>query len=431
MANTYIQTYGCSANQNNSEIMAGILNQSGHELTDLDNAEVIILNTCAVKKKTESKIKRKIQDLKNQFPNKKIIVTGCLAQTDAKAIQKINPDAVIFGTDHITEIASHVQSNLVQINLSKKREEKILTPKISSNKLIAIAQISEGCLSNCSFCKTKLAKGNLFSYPQEKIISSIKQDLESGAGEIWLTSQGNENYGMDSGQNQLIPLLNKILELPFNFKLRLGMMNPINLPNIEELIDIYKHPKMYKFLHIPIQSASNKILNDMKRGYTIEKVEIILSKFKKEIPNLAFATDIITGYPTETEEDHQKTVELIKKYKPDILNLSKFSKHKGTSADKLKDLQKKILNQRNQEIMRVHRKTALENKNKYLNNTITVFVNKKNNNGCESRDENYNIILINTKENILGKSLQVKITTIGPHHMIGETKKNLEIIELI
>ncbi|MBS3093079.1 hypothetical protein J4456_00685, partial [Candidatus Pacearchaeota archaeon] len=143
MANTYIQTYGCSANQNNSEIMAGILNQSGHELTDLDNAEVIILNTCAVKKKTESKIKRKIQDLKNQFPNKKIIVTGCLAQTDAKAIQKINPDAVIFGTDHITEIASHVQSNLVQINLSKKREEKILTPKISSNKLIAIAQISE------------------------------------------------------------------------------------------------------------------------------------------------------------------------------------------------------------------------------------------------------------------------------------------------
>src|SRR3989344_4593168 len=103
---------------------------------------------------------------------------------------------------------------------------------------------------------------------------------------------------------------------------------------------------------------------DMKRGYTIEKVEIILSKFKKEIPNLAFATDIITGYPTETEEDHQKTVELIKKYKPDILNLSKFSKHKGTSADKLKDLQKKILNQRNQEIMRVHRKTALENKNK-------------------------------------------------------------------
>ncbi|MBS3080130.1 tRNA (N(6)-L-threonylcarbamoyladenosine(37)-C(2))-methylthiotransferase [Candidatus Pacearchaeota archaeon] len=466
--NTYIQTYGCSANQNNSEILAGLLNQEGHKLIDNpEQADFIILNTCAVKEKTESKIKRRIQDLYKKYPNKKMIITGCLAQTDSDKIRRLNSNSIILGTNNYTDINNIINPGLVQINISEKKEEKILIPKISQNNLISITQISEGCLSRCSFCKTKLAKGNLFSYPMNKILSSIEKDLKLGAKEIWLTSQGNENYGMEQGKNRLIELINEILSLPYDFKLRLGMMNPINLPNINELIQVYKNIKMYRFLHIPIQSASNKVLKDMKRGYKIEKVELIINKFREEFPNMTIATDIITGYPTEIQGDHEKNLAFIRIFKPDVLNLSKFSKHKNTPAENLKELPKKIINQRNTDIMRLHRQTANENKQKFKNKIINVFVNKKNMDFYESRDENYNIILIKSdKENfekpknskfskkdfdaislgikipnpstskkievfgnggysksskdILGKNIKIRITNVGVHHMIGE-----------
>ncbi|MEN9625927.1 MAG: hypothetical protein RL557_255 [archaeon] len=402
--------------------MAGLLIQEKNELTDdPEQADILILNTCAVKEKTESKIKRRIQDLQKLYPNKKLIITGCMAQTDAEKLTKLSKNATILGTDHYHEINNIIKEPLIQINISKQKEEKINLPKVSSHNLIAITQISEGCLSNCTFCKTKLAKGNLFSYSQEKIIQSITNDLQKGAQEIWLTSQGNENYGMDQGKRALANLLQNILDLPYNFKLRLGMMNPINFP-LDDLIEIYKHPKMYKFLHLPIQSASNKILKDMRRGYTIEKAEKIIQSFKKEFPHMTFATDIITGYPTETEQDHQKNIQFIKTYKPRVLNLSKFSKHKGTQADTLKNLPKEIVNKRNTALMRIHRQTAAEEKENYKNKSIKVFVNKKmENNTYEARDESYNIILIQSNGNILGKNLQVKITQTGVHHMIGET----------
>ncbi|MEK6871410.1 MAG: tRNA (N(6)-L-threonylcarbamoyladenosine(37)-C(2))-methylthiotransferase [Nanoarchaeota archaeon] len=422
MASAYIQTYGCSANQNNSEIVAGLLARDGNTIAnDVASADAIIINTCTVKEKTTDKIKRRIQDLQRLFPNKKMIVTGCMAQTDGEKIKKLNRNAIIVGTDHYTEIPSMLnESPLISIRTAKQKEEKILLPKIFNNNLIAIAQISEGCVSNCTFCKTKIAKGNLQSYPQEKILQSITQDLQNGAQEVWLTSQGNENYGMDQGKNKLSELLKNILALPFDFKLRIGMMNPINFP-IDDLITIYKHPKIYKFLHLPIQSASNRILKDMKRGYTIEKAEKIIKTFKKRFPHITFATDIITGYPTENEEDHQKNLQFIQTLQPDILNLSKFSKHKGTQADALKNLPIKIVNQRNTEIMRLHRQTTAGRKRHYLNKIIEVFINtKKGNNFYEARDENYNIILISSLENILGKTIHVKIINTGVHHMIGE-----------
>jgi len=423
MKQIYIETYGCSANQNNSEIIAGILNHDGNKLIyNPDKADFIVLNTCAVKEKTEGKIKRRIQDLHKKYPYKKMVVTGCLAQTDSDKIRKLNPDSIILGTDHYTDISEIInQDNLVTIKISKQKEEKILLPKISQDKLISITQISEGCLSKCTFCKTKLAKGNLYSYPQEKILASIENDLKQGTKEIWLTSQGNENFGIDRGKNELVELLNKILSLPYSFKLRLGMMNPINLQDTDKLIRVYKNEKMYKFLHIPIQSASNKVLKDMKRGYKIEKVKEIINKFREEFPNITIATDIISGYPTEFEEDHNLNIEFIKKYKPDVLNLSKFSKHKNTPAEKLKNLSISIVNKRNIEIMRAHRQSANEGKMKFLNKTINVFVNKKiSNNNYKSRDDNYNIVLIKSNNDILGNNVNVKIINVGVHHMIGD-----------
>ena len=431
----YIETYGCSANQNNSEIIAGLLANSGYQLTNnQENADILILNTCVVKKKTENKIKRRIQDLKSNN-DKLVVVTGCMPETDAIAINKLNPRALLLGTHNIKSVVQLVNRNNSELSiinnannyLEKQNEEKILLPKISFNNLISITQISEGCLSKCSFCKTKLAKGSLFSYPQEKIIESIKRDLENGAKEVWLTSQGNENYGMDRGKRELPELITRILNLNYDFKLRIGMMNPRYLyDTVDELIEIYKNHKVYKFLHIPIQSSSNKLLKDIRRMYNIELVGIIIEKFKKEFPDITISTDLITGYPTETDADHKCNLDFLKKYKIDVLNLSKFSKHKNTEAERLKELSIKTINQRNKEIMNLHRQIAFENKKKFLNKNLKVFVNKKIGNNedelYEARDENYNIVLINSSSDILGKNLRVKIKNIGVWHMVGIIK---------
>lgn len=447
----YIETYGCSANQNNSEIIKGLLRQSGYQLSNNpDIAEIIILNTCIVKGKTKTKIKRRLQDLSNLYKDKLIIVSGCMPETDKFSIKKINPKAVLLGIKHIKDISKLIndykENKLTKIRekeyLDKRNEEKVFLPKIPINKLISITQISEGCLGDCSYCVVKLAKGHLFSYPSDKILSSIESDLSQGAKEIWLTSQDNASYGLDRNNQELPELLNKILALNHNFKLRLGMMNPNHLyPILEEIIEIYKNKKMYKFLHIPVQSASNKILSDMNRPYKIEQVKEIINKFKKEIPDITISTDIIVGYPTETEQDHKLNLEFLKEFKPDVLNLSKFSSHKNTKSGKLQILDKEVINKRASELMELHRKTAMENKQKFKGKTLKVFVNKKTNipdvfenkkhfvnrinySKCflfESRDDNYNIVFINSKnKGILGKKIKVKIIRTGVHELFGE-----------
>ena len=455
MKNIYIETYGCSANINNSEILAGLLTQAGYNITNnQDIADTIILNTCIVKGKTENKIKRRIQDVKKS--NKLIIITGCMPETDAKQIKQLNPNTILLGTHHFKEIIKllkdYFENKLTdkrqQEYLSKTNEEKLNLPKKPQNQLISIIQISEGCLGNCTFCKTKLAKGKLYSYSQDKILSSIKNDLQQGAKEIWITSQDCASYGMDKSERNLPELIKKIILLPHKFKLRLGMMNPNYLyPILDEMIEIYQSPKIYKFLHIPIQSASDKILKDMKRQYKIKKVEEIIKRFRTEFPDITIATDIIIGYPTETSKDFQESLNFIKTYKPDVFNLSKFSSHKGTEIYKqlsqgkvmrrkplcvlahkqteacsLKELPIEILNKRNIEIMKLHQETALQNKQKFKDKTIKVLINKKlSGNLFEARDDNYNIILISSSDKtILGKTKQVKIEQVGVHHMVGE-----------
>ncbi len=428
----YIETYGCAANQNNSEILKGILTQSGYKITNnQDIADILILNSCIVKSKTENKIKRRIQDISKTYLDKLLIITGCMPETDAKQIKKLNKNTILLGTHHFKKITTlikdyHENKLFTKQNhyLLAENEEKILAPKIPQNKLISITQISEGCLGNCTYCKTRIAKGKLFSYPIDKIVLSIESDLQNGAKEVWITSQDNANYGLDEHEHKLPELLNKILKLKHKFKLRLGMMDPNNvLPILDELISLYSYPKMYKFFHIPIQSGSNKVLKHMNRFYTIQEAEQIISKFKNCFPNITIAIDIIIGYPTETESDFNQTFEFIEKIRPDVFNLSKMSIHKQTKAGKLKPLPILIINKRTSKIMQLHKQTASENKKKFLNKIIKVFVNKKlTENFYEARDDNYNIVLIRTDNDkgLLGKTIEVKIIQTGVHHMIGE-----------
>jgi len=439
----YIETFGCTANQNNSEILAGLIRQSGLEITtNPDIADLLIINTCIVKSPTEKKIERKVFDLLKNYPDKPIIIAGCMPEVRAEKLRRKN--IYLLGTHHfkdILKLIKKISENSYEEKefLSEKNEIKLCLPKIPEIKKIGITQISEGCNGFCSFCIVRLVKGKLFSYPQEKILENIENDLKSGAKEIWITSQDNATYGLDErfheakygiesasgvaskGKRKLPELMRKILQLKGKFRVRLGMMNPENvLPILNELIEIYKNEKIYKFLHVPLQSGSNKILKLMNRKYTIEDFLKIIGKFRKQIPNLTLATDIIVAYPQETEQDFQETLNLIKKIKPDVLNVSKYWAMKGTPASKEKQIPKEIAKSRAIKLMQEYKKISAEKNKNYLEKETKVFVYDKFQNHYLARTENYKLVLIQSDKNYLGKFVNVKIIGMEKNHLVGE-----------
>jgi len=422
MYNIYIETYGCSANQSNSEIMAGLLASAGFNIVkNKDIADVIILNTCIVKGRTEQRMRSCIQG----FSKQKLVVAGCMSSAEADKIKKIAPNAVLVGVHDFKKILLAVSSVIKGKQkdfLSERNEEKLCLPKIPFNKVISITQISEGCSGNCSFCITRLAKGDLFSYSEQNILKSVKNDINSGAKEIWLTSQDNAAYGLDDGSRMLPELLEKILSLKGKFYLRLGMMNPNNvLPILHELVKCYKNEKMFKFLHLPLQAGSDSVLKAMNRNYSVKDFLKIIEAFRKEIPDITISTDIICGYPTETNEDFEKTIQIIKKIKPDILNISKFWSMPRTQASKLKQLSSEEIKKRSTKLAPLHQEIAIDNNKKWIGWQGKCLIDDfGKSNDMLARNESYKQIVLKADKSLLGKFVNVKITNIAPHYLYGD-----------
>lgn len=426
MLEIYFETYGCSANKNSTEIMKGIVKSAGLNIIENpDRADFIVINSCIVKEPTEAKIKKRINDFLKK--DKKIILAGCMPRLNEKKFAHI-PNLFLIDTSQVKNIVNLIKDirdgNYDSDKYLKKRNEvKLNSPKISEEKIIGITQISEGCLGECNYCITKLAKGKLFSYPLDEIVKNVQRDVDSGCKEIWLTSQDCASYGLETGKYLLPELLKRILELKGDFFVRIGMMNPNSVLKIlPELIELYKSKKMFKFLHIPIQSGSNKILNEMGRNYKVSDVMKIINEFKKNFPEGVIATDIIVGYPGEKDEDFQETFDLIKEIKPEILNSSKFWPRSGTSAVKLKQINRKIVIKRVSALMKLHLDICNENQIRWKYLETDVLIDKKGFPGTFlARDKNYSLFAVQTTDkNILGKIVSIKVKKVLPHYLIGE-----------
>lgn len=330
----------------------------------------------------------------------------------------------MVGSHHIHQIANAVkricEGKIVSLT-GEKNEIKLCMPKINQNRVIGITQILEGCLGNCTYCMTRYAKGGLFSYPKEKIIENVKNDLKNGCREIWLTSQDNGAYGLDEGNAELPGLLNEIASLKGKFFLRLGMMNPNHALNIlDKLIECYKNDKMFKFLHVPLQSGSDKVLRDMNREYKSKDFIKIIKKFKKEFPNLTISTDIIAGYPTEKEGDFYDTLNVIREIRPSVLNISKFWPRQKTTAAKLEQLDANVIKKRATEAMNIHREIAFEENKKMIGWQGACLVDRHGfGDTFLARNTGYKLIILRGK-NLLGKFLNVKITRAMPHYVFAE-----------
>jgi threonylcarbamoyladenosine tRNA methylthiotransferase CDKAL1 len=364
----YMESYGCSANQADGEMMLGLLKNYGFDIVDSpEESDINIINTCVVKSPTENRMKyriKKLCSLKNQ-----LVVAGCMPKTSRKIIEKIAPKASLLGPDSIEKVVDVTVATLSGnkiVFLKDLKKPKICLPRLRKNPVIDICEISTGCLGNCSFCEVKFVKGKLFSYPIDLILKEIKSSLNGDCKEIWITSQDCGCWGFDR-KLALPELLNKICEIEKKFFVRVGMMNPTHIKDmVNYIIDSYKSEKIFKFLHLPIQSGSDFILEKMHRDYSVGDFRKIVKGFRKEFSCLTLSTDIIVGFPEETEQDFKKTIDLMKEIKPNIVNISKFGSRPGTKAAKMKQLLAKVINERSKKLMKIVKEIKLKQNEKWI-----------------------------------------------------------------
>jgi threonylcarbamoyladenosine tRNA methylthiotransferase CDKAL1 len=333
-AKIFIEGHGCSASLADTEIMRGLVEHEGYELVESeDQADLSVLVTCTVKSVTEQRMLSRIREL--SIGSRKVVVAGCLPKADPEKVRVIDRGMSMIGPGNLDGLLPTIRSTLqgeTLVSLQPKKLVKTGMPRNRFNKTIGIVEISSGCLSSCTFCQVKLVKGVVFSYPENEIVDEARRFISEGAREIWLTSTDNAAYGRDS-KTSLPSLIRKVCALDGDFKVRIGMMNPLITDRIfEELIDCLKDEKVFKFVHLPVQSGSDRILLEMQRGYTVNEFESTVARLRKEIPELTLSTDFIVGFPTESDSEFEESMRLVERTRPDVLNLSRFGARSGTKA---------------------------------------------------------------------------------------------------
>lgn len=416
MTKAYIETYGCTFNQADSQIMKGALRESSISLTAApEEADIIILNTCSVKLSTEQKIIYRIRELSRLFPSKKLIIAGCMVEANGNELLKAAPGASWVGPLQIGNIgrACNETMNGEVIRLvGKSGLVKAGALKIRDNPAIAIVPICEGCLGACSFCSTKFARGALFSYPPERILEEIKDAVKNGAREIQLTAQDTGAYGKDAGKS-LPSLLRKIDGIEGRFLVRLGMINPEHARGMgNELIECFGSKKMYKFLHIPVQSGNDEVLRNMRRRCSVSQFKNIVKAFRERFPEMAIATDIIVGFPGESESAFEDTTSLIEEVRPDVVNVSKFTPRPRTEAKKMKQLPTKVIKDRSERMSALCRKIAKEKNEKMIGRRCEILITERQRT-LTGRDESYRQVALVKGNASIGEFVRVRITGTG------------------
>ncbi|MEK0346522.1 MAG: tRNA (N(6)-L-threonylcarbamoyladenosine(37)-C(2))-methylthiotransferase [Nitrosopumilus sp.] len=419
MAKIFVEAYGCSASFADSEMISGLIVNGGHTLVDNSSkSDLNIIVTCSVKDATANKMIHRIKSLKS----KPLVVAGCFPKAEKSTVEKFSGNASLLGPNSLGMTLQVIDSALngkKQVALEDSDLSKVGLPKVRLNPVVGIVEIASGCMSECTFCQTKLSKGDLSSYRLGDIVRQVQTEIKEGCKEVWLTSTDNGCYGFDIGTD-LPSLVNAVVEIPDDFMIRIGMMNPMYMPRIkEDLIKSFENDKVFKFLHIPVQSGSDKVLHDMKRGHTVGTFREIVKKVKERFGDFTISTDIIVGFPSETEEDFQKTVDLLDEVRPDVVNLSKYSTRPGTEAAEWKQIDVAEVKRRSKIIFDQIRKTSMENNKKWIGWTGKVLFDEKTNDGIKGRNFAYKPVFVRNEVDI-GQYHTIEITDVTVNSLLGK-----------
>lgn len=402
--------------------MSYLLNECGYEkISETSKADFVLINTCVVKAPTESKIKDLLVKLYQKSP---LIVTGCLPQVMVDWCHQKIPQAALLGVDHFGEICQAAKNTLKGKTFELITRKKEFCEEIQRDRdrpLTGILEISKGCTGLCAYCIVRIAKGPLVSKSTNQIIQEAQIALAEGCKELWLTAQDTASYGVDL-DTSLPLLLESIVDLPEDFMIRIGMMNIDYASRImEPLKDFLQHPKIYSFLHIPMQAGSDVVLKKMNRRYTIKEFKLLVEQLRKDI-NLTLSTDVIVGFPGETEEDFKKTLEVLDEIQFDVVNISKYGDRKGTISSKSQEkLPTEIIKQRSIALTeKVHEMTLARNRNWIgWEGTALALRRDERTTATLLRNKSYKLIAIDNPTIELGKWYDIRITDALKTRLVG------------
>eukprot|EP00842_Homolaphlyctis_polyrhiza_P001049 jgi/Hompol1/1945/HPOL_002800-RA len=447
----FVKTWGCGHNNSDGEYMAGQLAAAGFDVAldqaQAQHAQLWLLNSCTVKGPSEQTF---TNDVAHALAlGKRVVVAGCVPQANPR--DGIWSKLSIIGVQQIDRVVDVVQETLLgntvqllrdhaplpsssstssstsTLSLSKRKPggAPLDLPKIRRNPYIEIIPINTGCLNSCTYCKTKHARGELGSYSPSEIIDRVVSVLDEGVKEIWLTSEDTGAYGRDIGVS-IVSLLDGIISAMETHSnkdamLRVGMTNPpYILEHLDGIARILAHPRVFAFLHVPVQSGSTSVLNDMRRLYTREDFETVVDVLKAKVPGVTIATDIICGFPTESDQDFDQTMALLEKYRLSVVHISQFYPRPGTPAARMKRIATNVVKARSR------RATAFfesyRSYDHFINTVHRILVTEQSADGKHYVGHNkfYHQILVAQDPRLMGRSFRVKIVEVGKFFMKGE-----------
>jgi len=309
--------------------MQSLLLRQGHDVLAAESdADAHLLVTCTVIERTERDMVRRIRAL--AATGKPLVVAGCMAAAQPRAVRALAPNAYLVSPRKWTQVAALFEADTACAEQVRDAEATGL------GYHDAIVPIAQGCVGRCTYCITRIARGRVTSYARDDLVAEVCRHVERGVREIKLTGQDTAAWGVDTGET-LADLLAAVTAIPGEFRIRVGMADPLAvLPILDGLVAAYRHEKVFKFLHLPVQSGDDGILERMKRDYAVADFERIVRAFRRPFPELTLSTDVILGFPGETEETVAATVDLIERVRPDIVNVTRFSPRAGTPASEWK-----------------------------------------------------------------------------------------------
>jgi threonylcarbamoyladenosine tRNA methylthiotransferase CDKAL1 len=418
----YIETFGCTANLGNSQDLARALQEMGHIPSSLEEADAVIVNTCAVTEKTERKVVRRLIQLQGE----RLIVAGCLPVAIPESIGDIRcrDRQGLLNRSSAVGISAlfggPFKPRLGELPHGPNCESLPIGPS-PLDDLCAIVNVAEGCNGSCSYCIVAKARGRLKSRRAEDVAEEVEELAALGTAEVQISAQDTAAYGSDIGTD-LGQLLDRLASIPGDFRLRVGMMNPNSALLIkDQLLKAYQSPKIYRFLHIPIQSGSEEILRSMGRRYSVADFLKIVSAFRSSHPRITIITDVIVGYPGETDEDFLETMQLIERLQPDKVNLTRFSARPGTTAAQKYDMPDRIKKDRSRELTRMWLKIAASRNEQYRGKILEARITERGRDGTmKARADNYLGIVVKGRPK-LGSLIQIAITDSNPFYVSGHS----------
>ena len=422
-----IKTYGCQMNVHESEKLAGILEEMGYTLAESQNeADLVLFNTCAIRESAEQKIFAHIGELKKlkkEKPNMIVAVCGCMSQQNGypeTLVKKFPFIDIVFGTHNISQLKDFIlkrkqtKKKVIDIQETENIAYRDKMPKKRTSGVNAWVNIMYGCNNFCTYCIVPYVRGREVSRPLEDIVKEVEALLKEGYKQITLLGQNVNSYGNDTDdKNQtFLNLLKELDRLNYKFWLTFMTSHPKDISNgVIDFIATSKH--IYHYLHLPVQSGSDRVLKLMNRSYTREKYLEKINYAKEKIKDIEFSSDIIVGFPTETEEDFLDTLSLVKEVEYEQLFTFIYSKRKGTVAEKLEgQVDLSIKKERLKRLIALQNEIGTKRAESYIGKTLEVLVTDKHPKkkgyllGNTFTNKNVNFI---GGENLIGEFVKVKI----------------------